>query len=146
LFKVYAPEDDSGYFGDLVVASGRPVVSSAIAMTEMLCALCRKEYAGELKRGGALATYQKFVGGCRAGRIVLVPYGEQVFTAAEEIVRLSFRRAQPVMVRSLDAIVGQLGKLRAGCLPAQGGGLPTCRRYPDFQSAPHATQPAGGTS
>jgi predicted nucleic acid-binding protein len=104
LFKVYAPEDDSGYFGDLVVSSGQPVVSSAIAMTEMLCALYRKECAGELKRGGALATYQKFVGDCRAGRIVLVPYGEQVFTAAEEIVRLAFRQARPVMVRSLDAI------------------------------------------
>ena len=36
--------------------------------------------------------------------LVLVPCGEQVFTAAEEIVRLAFRRAQPVMVRSLDAI------------------------------------------
>jgi hypothetical protein len=63
-----------------------------------------KECAGDLKRGGALATYQEFAGDCRAGRIVLVPCGEQVFTAAEEIVRLAFRRAQPVMVRSLDAI------------------------------------------
>ena len=104
LFKVYAPEDDSGQFLDLVVSSGQPIVSSAIVMTEMLCALYRKECAGDLKRGGALATYQEFVGDCRAGRIVLVPCGEQVFTAAEEIVRLAFRRAQPVMVRSLDAI------------------------------------------
>ena len=104
VFKIYAPEDDSGYLGDLIVSSGQAVVSSAIAMTEMLCALYRKECAGELKGGGALATYQKFVGDCREGRIVLVPYGEQVFTAAEEIVRLAFRRARPVMVRSLDAI------------------------------------------
>jgi predicted nucleic acid-binding protein len=38
------------------------------------------------------------------GALVLVPCGEQVFTAAEEIVQLAFRRAGPVMVRSLDAI------------------------------------------
>jgi predicted nucleic acid-binding protein len=104
LFKIYVPEDDSGYFVDLIVSSGQPVVSSAIAMTEMLCALYRKECAGDLKRGGALATYRKFAGDCRAGRIVLVPCGEQVFTAAEEIVRLALGRARPVMVRSLDAI------------------------------------------
>ena len=104
LLKLYVPEDDSGYFLDLVVASGQPIVSSAIASAEMLCAVYRKESAGDLKRGGALATYQEFAGDCRAGRIVLVPCGEQVFTAAEEIVRLAFRRAQPVMVRSLDAI------------------------------------------
>ncbi len=104
LFKVYAPEDDSGYFLDLVVSSDQPIVSSAIATAEMLCALYRKEWAGDLHSGGALATYRKFLGDCQAGRIVLVPYGEQVFMAAEEIVRLAFRVARPVMVRSLDAI------------------------------------------
>lgn len=104
LFKVYATEDDSGYYWDLVVSSGQPIVSSAITTVEMLCALYRKECAGDLKSGGALATYQEFLSDCREGRIVLVPYGEQVFTAAEEIVRLAFRRARPVMVRSLDAI------------------------------------------
>jgi predicted nucleic acid-binding protein len=104
LLKLYVPEDDSGYFLDLVVASDQPIVSSAIATAEMLCALYCKECAGDLKSGGALAAYRKFLGDCRAGRIVLVPYGEQVFTAAEEIVRLAFRRARPVMVRSLDAI------------------------------------------
>ena len=104
LLKLYLPEDDSGYFLDSVVASDQPLVSSAIAAVEMLCALYRKESVGELKRGGALAAHQRFLGDSREGRIVLVPYGEQVFTAAEEIVRLAFRRARPVMVRSLDAI------------------------------------------
>ena len=104
LLKLYLPEDDSGYFLDLVVSSGQPIVSSAIATPEMLCALYRKECAGDLKSGGALATYRKFLGDCRASRIVLVPYGEQVFTTAEEIVRLAFRGARPAMVRSLDAI------------------------------------------
>ena len=104
LLKLYVPEDDSGYFLDSVVTSDQPLVSSAIAAVEMLCALYRKESVGELKRGGALAAHQRFLGDSREGRIVLVPYGEQVFTAAEEIVRLAFRRARPVMVRSLDAI------------------------------------------
>jgi len=104
LLKLYVPEDDSGYFLGLVAASDQPLVSSAIAAVEMLCAVYRKESAGDLKGGGALAAYQGFLGDCRAGRIVLVPYGEQVFTAAEEIVGLAFRRARPVMVRSLDAI------------------------------------------
>ena len=57
-----------------------------------------REVVEALRAGG------RFLGDCREGRIVLVPYGEQVFTAAEEIVRLAFRRARPVMVRSLDAI------------------------------------------
>jgi hypothetical protein len=80
-----------------------------------------REVVEALRAGG------RFLGDCREGRIVLVPYGEQVFTAAEEIVRLAFRRARPVMVRSLDPAVGQLGKLRATQrvprLPAQRGGL-----------------------
>jgi uncharacterized protein with PIN domain len=42
LFKIYVPEDDSGYFVDLVVSSDQPIVSSAIAAAEMLCALYRK--------------------------------------------------------------------------------------------------------
>ena len=104
LLKLYVPEDDSGYFLDSVVTSDQPLVSSAIAAVEMLCAVYRKECIGDLKRGGALATYQRFLGDSREGRIVLVPYGEQVFTAAEEIVRLAFRRARPIMVRSLDAV------------------------------------------
>jgi predicted nucleic acid-binding protein len=104
LLKLYLPEDDSGYFLDSVVTSDQPLVSSAIAAVEMLCAVYRKECIGDLKRGGALATYQRFLGDSREGRIVLVPYGEQVFTAAEEIVRLAFRRARPIMVRSLDAV------------------------------------------
>ena len=57
-----------------------------------------REVVEALRAGG------RFLGDSREGRIVLVPYGEQVFTAAEEIVRLAFRRARPVMVRSLDAI------------------------------------------
>jgi predicted nucleic acid-binding protein len=104
LLKLYVPEDDSGYFLDLVVASDQPIVSSAIAAVELLCAVYRKESVGDLKSGGALAAYRRFLGDCRTGRIVLVPYGDQVSTAAEGIVRLAFRRAQPVMVRSLDAI------------------------------------------
>ena len=104
LLKLYVPEDDSGYFLNSVVTSDQPLVSSAIAAVEMLCAVYRKECIGDLKRGGALATYQRFLGDSREGRIVLVPYGEQVFTAAEEIVRLAFRRARPIMVRSLDAV------------------------------------------
>jgi predicted nucleic acid-binding protein len=104
LLKLYLPEDDSDYFLDLVVASDQPIVSSAIAAVEMLCAVYRKESVGDLKGGGALSAYQRFLGDCGEGRILLVPYGEQVFTAAEEIVRLAFRRARPVMIRSLDAI------------------------------------------
>jgi len=52
LLKLYVPEHDSGYFLDLVVSSGRPIVSSAIAAAEILCTLYRKECAGDLKSGG----------------------------------------------------------------------------------------------
>ncbi|MGA2769584.1 MAG: type II toxin-antitoxin system VapC family toxin [Bryobacteraceae bacterium] len=104
LFKLYIPEDDSGYFLDFVVSSDQPIMCSTIGVAEMLCALCRRESAGDLKTGGALATYRRFLGDCRDGRIVRVPCGEQVITAAEEIIGLAFRRPRPVMLRSLDAI------------------------------------------
>ena len=137
LLKLYVPEDDSGCFLDLVVSSEQPIVSSAIAAAEMLCAVYRKECVGDLQSGGALTAYQRFLGDCREGRIVLVPYGEQIFTSAEGIVRLAFRRARPVMVRSLDAIhVASAMTARARVMVATDARLRTVAAMAKLKLAP----------
>ena len=95
-----------------------------------------REVVEALRAGG------RFLGDSREGRIVLVPYGEQVFTAAEEIVRLAFRRARPIMVRSLDAIAGQFGKLRATQrVPRFTGATRRVANPPQISNLPH-TQPS----
>ena len=64
----------------------------------------RKERKQELKSGGAKAALQRFRADSVAGRLVVVPYGEDVTAAAARIVEQAYLSAQPVMLRSLDAI------------------------------------------
>jgi predicted nucleic acid-binding protein len=104
ILKLYVPERDSAFFLDLVAKAGQPVFSSAIAATEVLSALFRKERAADLKPGGARALFRRFQADCSVGRIVLLPYGGDVIAEAEKLVRIAFEQHPPVMVRSLDLI------------------------------------------
>lgn len=104
LVKLYVPEPDSAYFLNLIAQSGGPVASSAIAGAEVLCAVYRKEAAGDLKAGGARASFRRFLADCRAGRIVQVPFGDDVTAAAEGIVQMALLSPRPIMMRALDAI------------------------------------------
>jgi predicted nucleic acid-binding protein len=104
ILKLYLAEPDSRYFLELIAKTNAPVFSSAIAAAEALCALHRKEHAGDLKRGGAKALFQQFCEDCKAGRIVTIPYGDDVVAEAEKLVRLAFAQPRPVMIRSLDLI------------------------------------------
>ena len=70
----------------------------------MLCALYRKERAGDLKPGGSKAVFRKFIADTNAGRIVTIPYGVDVAAEAETLVQLAFDQPKPIMVRSLDVI------------------------------------------
>jgi predicted nucleic acid-binding protein len=104
LLKLYVPEPDSAYFLNLVAQAGGPVASSAIAGAEMLCAVYRKEAAGDLTAGGARASFRRFLADCKAGRIVQVPYGDDVTVAAEGIVQMALLSPRLIMIRALDAI------------------------------------------
>lgn len=104
LLKLYVVEDDSGYFIGLIAKIDQAIVCSAISAVEILCALYRKERNRELKPGSAKAALQKFQADSMAGRLVIVPYGEDVIAAAAKIVEQAYLSAQPVMLRSLDAI------------------------------------------
>jgi predicted nucleic acid-binding protein len=115
LLKLYVPEPDSAYFLNLIAKSSGPVVSSAIASAEVLGAVYRKEAAGDLKAGGGQTSFRRFLSDCKAGRIVQIPYGDDITAAAEDIVRLALLRPRPIMIRALDAIhVASAIVIRAG--------------------------------
>lgn len=104
IIKLYAAEEDSPFFLQLVANMDEPILSSTIMPTELLCALYRKEYGGALKRGGAKGIFRKFSADVGAGRILTIPYGPDVEAEAENLVRLAFAQPRPVMIRSLDVI------------------------------------------
>jgi len=104
ILKLYVPETDSARFLELLASTNEPIGSSAVAGIEVLCALHRKEAVGDLTTGAASRIYQRFLADCGAGRIVRIPYGDDVVSRAAEVVRLALQRPHPVMIRSLDAI------------------------------------------
>jgi uncharacterized protein with PIN domain len=115
VLKLYAPEADSAYFLNLIATVRQPVHCSAISCMEVLCALYRKEEAGDLKPGGGAALYRRFRRDARAGRVVLAPYGEDVAAEAERVAKAAFGERRAIMIRSLDLIhVGGDGQAVAG--------------------------------
>jgi predicted nucleic acid-binding protein len=104
LFKLYVPEGDSSYFLNLATESGEALATSSITAVEILCGAHRKECAGMIRKGAANAALERFLSDCREGRLMAVPYGEDVIAAAKEVARLAFRGLLPVTVRALDAI------------------------------------------
>lgn len=104
LLKLYVAEPDTPYFLQLVAGATDQILTSAIAETEVLCVLHRKERAGVLAPGAARAVFGKFTADVTAGRIVTIPYGADLVAQAATLVRLAFDQPQPVMFRSLDVI------------------------------------------
>ena len=104
LVKLFLPETDSAYFDELLIRTGTAVETSAIAAAELLCAAYRKESAGAIKRGKSASVMRGFRGDCQTGRIVLIPFGADVWAEAEEIVKAALVQPRPVMIRALDAI------------------------------------------
>jgi predicted nucleic acid-binding protein len=103
LLKLYVPEPDSPTFLDLLTRARKPLVSAAIANTEMLCALYRKEHVGDLHPGAADLLYQHFRSDVVAGRIILVPDGSDVRVEAEKLVARAYSQGS-LFIRSLDAL------------------------------------------
>lgn len=117
-------ESDSPYFLNLAEKSAEAIATSTVSATEMLCAAYRKERAGELIAGGAAAVFQAFLEDCAEGRIVAIPYGEDVIAAVREVLKAAYSRPRPLMVRALDAIhAGSAKAARAKTLVATDGRL-----------------------
>ena len=103
LLKLYVAEPDSAHFAT-VAAQEDSLATSTIATSEMLCALYRKENAGGLKNGGAHSTLRRFQRDVDDGRIIAIPYGSDIVTEIEKVVKSVLNRPRPALVRTLDAI------------------------------------------
>jgi uncharacterized protein len=101
LLKLYALEPDSHFFRGLAGMSAAALLTAEIAKVEMLCALHRKESAGDLKPGGADALFAAFLSDIGRGRIVAVAQSEVVLRA---IRRLLADTGDATPLRSLDAL------------------------------------------
>lgn len=104
LVKLYVAEPDSPYFLELAEETGRQIVSSAIAATEVLCALYGMEHRRVLKRGGARRIHEEFLSDSGTGRIVTIPFGPDIAGEAKKLVELASRPPKGFLIRSLDAI------------------------------------------
>jgi predicted nucleic acid-binding protein len=100
--KLYVYETDTPYFVQLVTGTKEQVLTSSIASMELLCAFGRKERNGNLKSGGAKATFEQFLNDTQRGRIIEVPYSRDVVEEARKLLRLV---TDPrILIRSLDMI------------------------------------------
>lgn len=104
LLKLYVPEADSDLFTELATGAQEAMLSSAVARAQVLCTLYRKEHFGDLNVNGAARAFRKFSADCEAGRILLVPYGPDLMDECERLVKLSYDRSRPVLIRALDVI------------------------------------------
>ena len=103
LLKLYVSEPESAKLAELASAKG-PHLSSAIAPVEMMCALARNEGSGEMRRGGAREVIALVGRHLAAGRISIIPFGDDVVREAEKLVRLAASRERPVRTRAPDLI------------------------------------------
>jgi predicted nucleic acid-binding protein len=81
-----------------------PILTSAIAVVEILGALYRKAQAGELGLGGAEQVLKAIETHCQGGRIITAAYGPDVLAEAKRLVRLAFSGRKRVMIRTLDLL------------------------------------------
>ena len=104
LVKLYAPESDSDYFIRRIAGQAAPIMTSAIAETEVAATLLRKEFAGALPRGGSGRALDEFRADCRSGAIILIPYSTQIAFETERVARSAAEAKPPLLIRSLDLI------------------------------------------
>jgi predicted nucleic acid-binding protein len=104
LLKLYVPEPDSPTFLERIELIGTALLTADVAAVELLCALERKEQVGDVSEGGGQALFQRFELDAGAGRLVLIPYGSDVWRAAKDLVRLAYSEEPPVLIRSLDVL------------------------------------------
>lgn len=103
LLKLYVSEADSADF-EALARSEEDIACSAIGVTEILCALARKEREGDLKPGGAESLFQALMQSVSDGRVILIPYGFDVIGEVEKLVKSVLGPRRELMIRSLDVI------------------------------------------
>jgi predicted nucleic acid-binding protein len=104
LIKLYAAEDDSAYFDRVLVESREPAYSSSITAVEVSSTLFRKEAQGTEYPGSAITAIRRFRQDCTAGKIILLPCGQDVIDEAQRLAEVAFQQHRPVMIRSIDLI------------------------------------------
>jgi PIN domain len=88
---------------NLAGAKDTQIHSSEILRVEALCALSRKERAGQIKHGAA-GPYQELRQDIAAGWIGLIPFGPGIVAEAERVLLMTRRAKAPRVLRSLDLI------------------------------------------
>lgn len=114
LLQLYADEPDSIHYREKLCQQKEQVAISFLHRVELLYALAAKEQRGEIKEGQAkllFASFQKHRG---EGRFLEIPWGEDVESAAHEVLATCGNRAPPVPLRSLDGF--HLGAIRAAAI------------------------------
>ncbi len=119
LLKLYIAEPESEAIARLAASWEGSLLSSAIAPVEMISTLARKEQAGELRRDGAREVFKRISEDIAAGRLSLVPFGDDVVRESVRIVRLGYAGKRPIMVRALDLIhLASAAVSRSKCIVA----------------------------
>lgn len=105
LLKLYCRESDSRRFRDLLVEAGDPPATSSLTRSELFFAFQQKQMRGELGGNiGADTCYRDLELDLEAGRIRLIPFGEEVEAEARRIATLCYQNAPPIALRTLDGL------------------------------------------
>lgn len=103
LLKCYAPEPDSAAYRALVRARPRVVICFVHGI-ELAYALRQKEIRGEILPTADGHLTALFDRDRAAGRFVVLPWGNDLMTAARDVLARSASGPQPFPIRTLDGI------------------------------------------
>lgn len=104
LLKLYAPEPDSPAFRALLLSRPEQPVASFLHRVELFFALRHKEARGELAAGAAGRIFDRYLRHVEEGRILEIPWGEDLAKSAKEALLPCLSAKAPVMLRSLEGL------------------------------------------
>lgn len=105
LLKLYCRESDSPRFQELLVKADDPPATSSLTRSELFFAFQQKQMRGELGGSiGAESCYRDLELDLEAGRIHLIPFGEDVEAEARRIATLCYQNDPPIALRTLDGL------------------------------------------
>lgn len=105
LLKLYCLEEDSEDYLTHLADAGTPPVTSKVTVMELYFALKQKALRGETQGNSPSVLFSHFENDLEAKRILLLPWGDDVFKKARELADLCYADAQaPVFLSSLDGI------------------------------------------
>ncbi len=111
LLKLYAPEADSaGYLRILSIQHG-DVAISFLHRVELFFALRQKEARAEIAEGAARKLFASFENDVHQRRYLMIPWGADVVSTAQQTLEQCLTASPPVALRSLDGL--HLGALLA---------------------------------